>query len=84
MKNQIKFGGDLTPARLHGLRHFVKETTHGLAEKTGLPVKYIAEIESGKTNPPAMHVKALLDAMGIEAENSHMTRCAVEEKRSSL
>jgi len=81
MKNQFEFGGDLTPARLHGLRHFVKETIHGLAEKTGLPIKYIAEIELGKTNPPVMHVKALLDAMGIQAESYHMHRCAFEEKR---
>jgi len=80
---RIKFEGDLTPARLKALRNLVKETVSSLSKKAGLPEKYLKEIESGEANPPVRHMKILLHAMSVYAQDCQMKRCKFEENWSS-
>lgn len=78
-KPKVIYGGDLTAARLCGLRVFLKKTVKNLSKKTGLPEKYIEEIESGEADPPVLHIKSLLDAMNVQADNVRFTRCKSED-----
>lgn len=80
---KIKYKGDLTPARFQGIRQLLRISVKELSRKTGLPEKYIQEIELGIAGPPERHVKILLDAMGVQTK-SYVMRFNYFEYRNAL